>query len=232
MFNIYEDDNFIISYQDGLENLVNDFTCYYNKNIGLLLKRFHLKKINKFEVKLFSDKNLLGDIPYKLGDFAGFFNSKGINCYININGKKNISDIIKAIMHEIVHHIYRFYIEENIEDRITWFDEGLAMNFSFDHDKYNNDNMFIQFLNTKILTIKNIPCINDLSHGDRFINDDYNGYDLSYLVIRYLIEVNSEDEFYKIMKSKDKIKELGNNILLDSVKYYAYKYNLSYSKSR
>lgn len=228
MFKIYNDDNFIINYQDNLEDLVNYFICYYNEHINELLRRFHLDKINKLDIRLFSDKKLLGSVPYKLGDFAGFFNNRGVNCYININGRKGINDIIKAIMHEIVHHIYRFYIEENIEDRITWFDEGLAMNFSLDHEKYNDKDMFICFLNTKILNIKNIPCINHLSHGNNFINDEFNGYDLSYFAVRYLIDSNSEEEFYKIMKSKDKIKNIGVNVLDTAVTFYVDKFNLLY----
>ena len=54
------------------------------------------------EIRLFSDKSLLGDIPYKLGDFAVFFTDKGVNCYININGNKSEDDIIKAIMHKMI----------------------------------------------------------------------------------------------------------------------------------
>ena len=49
MFKIYNDDNFIINYQDNLEDLVNYFICYYNEHINELLRRFHLDKINKLK---------------------------------------------------------------------------------------------------------------------------------------------------------------------------------------
>ena len=220
MFKVYDDSNFIINYQDNLEKLVTNFVSYYKNNINELLKKFYLDSINKMEIRLFSDKSLLGDIPYKLGDFAGFFNDKGVNCYININGNKSESYIIKAIMHEIVHHIYRFYIEEEVDSRIIWFDEGLAMNFSLQNDKYNDEDTFKEFLNNKIFSIKNIPCINDLNHGKSFVNENYNGYDLSYLVVRYLIENNSQEDFYLIMKSKNKIRNIGENILEIAIGYY------------
>ena len=139
-------------------------------------------------MKIFIYNTYISIIPYKLGDFAGFFNNNGVNCYININGKKSEDDIIKAIMHEIVHHIYRFYIESDTTNRIIWFDEGLAINFSLQNDKYNDTDILKEFLNNKIFSIKNIPCINDLNHGKSFVNENYNGYDLSYLVVRYLIE--------------------------------------------
>ena len=225
MFKEYNDNDFVINYQDDLEKLVTNFVSYYKKNINALFNKFHLKNIKKMEIRLFSDKSLLGDIPYKLGDFAGFFNDKGVNCYININGKKSEDDIIKAIMHEIVHHIYRFYIENDTTNRIIWFDEGLAMNFSLQNDKYNDDDdNFKEFLVNKIFSIKSIPCINDLNHGSSFVNDNYNGYDLSYLVVRYLIETNSQRDFYFIMKDKDLIKSIGNNVLESALKYYKNKY--------
>ena len=224
MFKEYNDNDFVINYQDDLEKLVTNFVSYYKKNINALFNKFHLKNIKKMEIRLFSDKSLLGDIPYKLGDFAGFFNNNGVNCYININGKKSEDDIIKAIMHEIVHHIYRFYIESDTTNRIIWFDEGLAMNFSLQNDKYNDTDIFKEFLNNKIFSIKNIPCINDLNHGKSFVNDNYNGYDLSYLVVRYLIETNSQRDFYFIMKDKDLIKSIGNNVLESAMKYYKNKY--------
>ena len=220
MFKVYDDSNFIINYQDNLEKLVTNFVSYYKNNINELLKKFYLDSINKMEIRLFSDKDLLSDIPYKLGDFAGFFNNNGVNCYININGKKSEDDIIKAIMHEIVHHIYRFYIESDTTNRIIWFDEGLAMNFSLQNDKYNDEDTFKEFLNNKIFSIKNIPCINDLNHGKSFVNENYNGYDLSYLVVRYLIENNSQEDFYLIMKSKNKIRNIGENILEIAIGYY------------
>mgnify|MGYP007047910413 CR=1 FL=1 len=220
MFKEYNDNDFIISYQDNLEKLVTNFVSYYKKSINALLNKFHLDSTNKLEIRLFSDKSLLGDIPYKLGDFAGFFNDKGVSCYININGNKSESYIIKAIMHEIVHHIYRYYIEDDVDNRVIWFDEGLAMNFSLQNDKYNNEDNFKEFLNNRVFNIVNIPRINDLEHGSDFVNENYNGYDLAYLVVKYLIENNSDEDFYLIMKSKKVIKGIGENILNIAINYY------------
>lgn len=220
MFKEYNDNDFVISYQGDLEKLVTNFVSYYKKNINALLNKFHLDSINKLEIRLFSDKGLLGDIPYKLGNFAGFFNDKGVSCYININGNKSESYIIKAIMHEIVHHIYRYYIEDDIGNRVIWFDEGLAMNFSLQNDKYNNEDNFKEFLNNRVFNIVNIPCINDLNHGSDFVNENYNGYDLAYLAVKYLIENNSDEDFYLIMRSKVAIKDIGENILNIAISYY------------
>ena len=79
MFKEYNDNDFVINYQDNLEKLVTIFIDYYKKNIGALLNRFHLESVNKLEIRSFSDIGLLGDIPYKLEYVAGFFNNKGVN---------------------------------------------------------------------------------------------------------------------------------------------------------
>lgn len=225
MFKEYNDNNFIINYPDDLEKLVTNFVSYYKKNIDVLLNKFHLKNIDKMEIKLFSDKSLLGNILYKLGDFAGFFNNKGVNCYINVSGNKGDNYIIKAIMHEIIHHIYRFYIEEEVDSRIVWFDEGLAMNFSLQNDKYKDEDTFKEFLNNRVFSITNIPCINNLKHGSDFVNKNYNGYDLAYLAVKYLIENNSDEDFYLIMKNKKVIRDIGENILDIAINYYYNIYN-------
>ena len=68
MFKKYNDNDFVINYQDDLEKLVTNFVSYYKKNINALFNKFHLKNIKKMEIRLFSDKSLLGDIPYKLGE--------------------------------------------------------------------------------------------------------------------------------------------------------------------
>lgn len=62
----------------------------------------------------------------------------------------------------------------------------------------------------------------------KIYNDEFNGYDLSYFAVRYLIDSNSEEEFYKIMKSKDKIKNIGVNVLDTAVTFYVDKFNLLY----
>lgn len=225
MFKEYNDNDFVINYQDDLEKLVTNFVSYYKKNINALFNKFHLKNIKKMEIKLFSDKSLLGNILYKLGDFAGFFNNKGVNCYINVSGNKSDNYIIKAIMHEIIHHIYRFYIEEEVDSRIVWFDEGLAMNFSLQNDKYKDEDTFKEFLNNRVFSITNIPCINNLKHGSDFVNKNYNGYDLAYLAVKYLIENNSDEDFYLIMKNKKVIRDIGENILDIAINYYYNIYN-------
>lgn len=64
------------------------------------------------------------------------------------------------------------------------------------------------------------PNLNELKHGNIFYNDDYNGYDLSYLAIRYLNEILTEKEFKNLLGNFDKIKKYGENILNDMFTFY------------
>ena len=94
------------------------------------------------------------------------------------------------------------------------------MNFSLQNDKYNNEDTFGEYLNNRVFNVADIPCINDLKHGSDFVNENYNGYDLAYLAVKYLIENNSDEDFYLIMRSKDAIKDIGENILNIAISYY------------
>ena len=62
--------------------------------------------------------------------------------------------------------------------------------------------------------------MNNLKHGNSFINDNYNGYDLSYLSIRYLSEILSIEQFKNLMSDFSTINEFGDNIIQKMFNYY------------
>ena len=86
---------------------------------------------------------------------------------------------------------------------------------------------FVKFLRTKILNIKNLPVMNDLSHrGGGFKQDFYDVYDLVYLSVRFLLETYSKDKILKILKDYDLSLEIGKTILQDAIDYYKSKFDL------
>lgn len=86
--------------------------------------------------------------------------------------------------------------------------------------KYNDEENFKKFyLKVKDET-KTIPNLNDLEHGNSFCNDEYNGYDLSYLSIRYLNDILNPEDFRKLMSDFTLIKEFGKNIVDIMFEYY------------
>jgi hypothetical protein len=68
--------------------------------------------------------------------------------------------------------------------------------------------------------------MNDLKHGSTFKNEHYDGYDLVYLCVRYLIETMSNSEFQKVLKNYDLSIKIGKNVLTDAIKYYKEKFRI------
>ena len=65
-----------------------------------------------------------------------------------------------------------------------------------------------------------------------FVNDDYNGYNLSYFVVRYMLESMSYEDILSTIKESKKVKLLGQNILNDAIQYYSKKFELSPSSKK
>lgn len=143
--------------------------------------------------------------------------------------KKNNIDInsndykIKLYLanHELFHILYMQYILKNdYQKRIVWYDEGMAQFLSGDMNELLDIEKFKKFY----LKVKNntlvIPNLNEIEHGTSFCNNNYNGYDLSYLCIRYLREIMTNEEFQNLMSNFPKIKEYGINIVENMFDYY------------
>ena len=113
--------------------------------------------------------------------------------------------LIASIVHEFVHLVYNNQASYN---HCVWLEEGLAQFLSgqksfleADEDKYLN------WLKKSVLE-KEIPPITFLKkHGSNYgefcdcNTNKYNGYDISYALIRFIIEANSEEKLYKIIRN-------------------------------
>ena len=62
--------------------------------------------------------------------------------------------------------------------------------------------------------------MNSLKHGKSFVNEGYNGYDLSYLSIKYLSEILSDIQFKNLMSDFSKITQFGNDIISKMFSYF------------
>ena len=223
-----KDKYFTINCSDSLVDIVKDMfkmSSYKTKEI------YNFFKVDNFRcvvVNLFDDlgefksfvANIRGvsidDLPKYV---QGTFDKGMINAYINSNIKKD-STLYKRkvhmIFHELTHIIYLKYILKNdISKRVIWLDEGLAQNLSGEF----KDNDFDDFLN-RFKSFKNIPNLNELRHGKKFVNDDYDGYVLSYLVVKYLIDTRGYDELLKILENNELSKELVGEIVNEMKEYY------------
>lgn len=116
-----------------------------------------------------------------------------------------------------------FILKGDREKRIVWFDEGLAQLFSGETDHLEDEAEFKKFFENVKAHTKRIPDIKNLDHGESFMNDEYNMYDIGYLIARYLKETLSAEDFRSLIGDFDKIKEYGTYIVPEMFEYYSKK---------
>lgn len=122
--------------------------------------------------------------------------------------------------HELFHIMNKELVwERNNQERIVWFDEGMAQFFSGENNKEMTSG-FTDWLSKVKSNTKIIPKLNELSHGSSFETEDYSGYNLSLLAIKYLYDKLGFDEFKKIISNNNIITEFGNRIIEEAFNYY------------
>lgn len=137
-----------------------------------------------------------------------------------VNPKFQLKRLYTA-SHELFHILYMKYVLNNdYSKRIVWYDEGMAQFMSGEKDSLTDNGNFKEFYSKVREETKAIPQMNSLEHGESFINEDYNGYDLSYLSVKYLSEVLSDEQFKTLMSDFSKISQLGNDIIYKMFSYY------------
>lgn len=200
-------DNMIIFYSNGLTEFVNDFIDYYDNNIQSIMKNLKINIKDEIIIALTNDKKI-ANVIYEDTGFSGFFTDTGAFAYINMNGKRSVDYMKKGIMHELVHYYYKNYVYGSDKERITWVDEGLAQLLSNQKEELNDKEKYIEFLNQNVDNVN----LNELNHEDKSFGEK-NGYNLSYIAVRYLYESNTHSDFISIIKDEKKLRELGFGIL-------------------
>ena len=194
----------------GLEEFSKEFIEYYDKNIERIKKELSIFQETKIKIVLTDDEKKAGFV-YGKSAFSGFFNDTGAFAYINLYGNKTKEYIIKGLIHELIHHLYKYYVYGKAKERITWVDEGLAQFFSGQKDDLKDEKKYKEFLKDNLKCVDNID-LNKLNHNDKSFGNN-NGYNLSYIAIRYLYETYNHEEFIEIIKSQEKMIEFGGKII-------------------
>ena len=217
--------NCIVNYPSSLKELSIETIQLLNEKIIEYEKIFKVKLNEPIIVNYFDDiekfRKFIYDIRQEesLPEYAkGTYDEGMVNAYIEPD--KQIKRKYTA-PHELFHIMYMKYILNNdYSKRIIWYDEGMAQFMSGEKEKYSNKEKFREYYLKIRSNTKTIPRLNKLIHGESFINDEYNAYDLSYLSIRYLSETLSKDEFNDLMSNYHKIKKYGEDIVEKMFKYY------------
>lgn len=221
-----ETNNCKINYSESLQNLAENTVILIDKKIHEYRLFFELPIIEKITVNYFDNIKDFRNFIYKirgekdsLPEYAiGTYDKEMVNAYVNSSSQ--LENLYTA-SHELFHILYLKYIlNSDYSKRIVWFDEGMAQFMSGEKDFLNDNEKFKEFYLQVKKNTKVIPRLNNLEHGDSFANENYNGYDLSYLAIKYLSETLNICELKKIMANFSKINLLGENILQCMFNYY------------
>lgn len=137
----------------------------------------------------------------------------------------NKKEYDQVIYHELIHYITNILYGKLPE----WLTEGIAKQLD---GSYNQD---ISNL-LKIIDTYEIPIISDMKddffvvkkydkefteEGETIIEKTiYDGYDLSYLMVRYIIDTLGKDYLLGLLRNKNAIKEVEDTLLQEAIEYY------------
>ena len=221
-----------INYSDSLQELAESTIQLLQTKIVEYKKMFNMQFDEQIVVNYFDDLEKFREFIYEirgeresLPKYAkGTYDSGMINAYIEPNTQLKRLYIAS---HELFHILYMKYIlKGDYSKRIVWYDEGMAQFMSGEKDKIVDEDTFKKFFLRVKEDTKEIPNLNDLKHGDSFYNDKYNGYDLSYLSVKYLNDILNPEKFVKLMPDFSKIKKYGEDIVTKMFSYYDQKLNI------
>jgi len=221
-----------INYSDSLQELAEATIELLQRKIIEYKNLFNIEFDEKIIVNYFDNLEEFREFIYKirgeresLPKYAqGTYDEGMVNAYIESD--KQLKRLYTA-SHELFHILYMKYIlKDDYSKRIVWYDEGMAQFMSGEKDKIVDEDVFKKFFLRVKEDTKEIPNLNDLKHGDSFYNDKYNGYDLSYLSIKYLNDILNPEKFVKLMSDFSNIKKYGDDIVTKMFSYYNQKLDI------
>ena len=223
---LFQNDFCVINYSESLEELIDKTLEVLNKKIKEYENIFNINIKDKIVINYFDNLEEFRQFIYdirgnrdSLPEYAkGTYDNGMINAYIDINlfDKK-----IYNASHELFHILFlKHILNGDLRNRIVWYDEGMAQFMSGEKDYLKDEKEFKEFYIQAKQRNRIIPNLNELWHGNSFYNENYDGYQLSYLSIRYLYEALSEKEFYSLLFDIEKVKEIGCDIAEKAIKYF------------
>ena len=147
--------------------------------------------------------------------------NRSINIYeppIECEDSFNRKEYNEIVFHELIH-----YITDLLYGKLPeWLTEGIA---KYLDGSYKND------LPTILNNLKEyqIPSVSDMKDNQFILEDNegnklYDGYELSYLMIRYIIETLGKDYLFTLMKNKEQIPLVEQTTLTDAIEYFNCQY--------
>lgn len=225
----FENDQFAYYGPDSLNYLTSDMESILNRTFEEYKEFFEIHQFRKVEIHYFDSLEEFRNTIYEirgekesLPKYAkGTFDLGMIYSYMPTDLEIGSSTYLYKkynATHELFHILYQELILslDNLP-RIIWFDEGMAQFFSHEKDSEYFEEWFSKVKNNTI----EYPNLNEISHGEEFCNEKYNGYDLSYLAVHYLYDRIGRDGLKMLMRNTDDIERIGNSVLKDAYSYYS-----------
>lgn len=170
------------------KNIIEKWLEQSKKDASIL---FNIKGDYKVDVVVFNtEEEFMDALEININDVAAIYLNDTIYMY---------KDSIKGrnIIHEYTHHIVNYYCKENNINKYnipTWFEEGVAEYTSMIHSK--GDLIYIVDIDKKV-DFRNLGNSNE--EISNMINDGYNVYGQSYLVIKEIIKEKGIDIIMNIL---------------------------------
>lgn len=238
---IIENDDFVIYGKEDLDCIKQDLITLLSKKKVELLKFFQFSSFKKVSIHLFSSRENYLKFSKQFFEPSVYSRANHAGGMINLlypigNLKKDLFHFLAFILHEYVHLLYQSIYKEK-QNRTVWLDEGLAQYLSGEASLLKKDEKQFRawYLDRIIRRDKEIPKIEFLkqhgNHYGQFIDGEtgkYSGYDLSYLLVRYIIE---QKDIISLLYDKRKIEELEPHILQDCITYYNRYFQVDYIKN-
>ena len=220
----FENNNFILYSPDTLKFITYDLEEILNESLNKYKEIFDVDDFRKVSIYYFDNINNFREYVYSLRgekeslpEYAkGVYDNGSIIGYIEPNIIKETPLYTKRKLnasHELFHIMYQELIWDKTYDRIVWFDEGMAQFFSNDYKSHLINKAYDEFVRQVFSKTKILPNLNELSHGSSFQNENYNGYYLSLIAVKYIYDSIGLEEFKKLLHNPNRIKEYGENVL-------------------
>lgn len=226
----FDNDNFALYAPDSLNYITKNIENDLSNSLNLYKRIFNIDNYRKVQINYFDNLEEFRNFIYELrGEkeslpkyAVGTFDEGMINAYIEPNIIEGTPKYYKRKFmapHELFHIMYNELIStKNNMQRIVWFDEGMAQLFSgeFQNELEDYDN----FARNIISNTKVIPNLNELKHGRSFETEDYSGYKLSLIAVKYIYDKIGIEAFRELLFDKEKILDFGENVLKEIANNY------------
>ena len=209
-FMIYETDRFIVKYMPD-ESRVEEFSEYLNNAYDTLDTIFDEKADKSFELKLFSDRELLRQrtVPSITWLFTGWAEpNESLKMYTG----HQYDGYQGTMQHELVHHITIKICNNNLD---AWLLEGMAMYYGniYFEENVKGEIRAIDYSDMR----KGIDYLESVDLYNTSGEEVRNWYNNSYLITRYIIETYDHDTVMALFYEAGK-KPFNNSVTNDN--YY------------